>query len=156
MYFEFPYLNDTIDRQIRKVFKEIDLPVRIYRKSHTLRNALKDKPQTEACRMKTCLLKNDQCLIRNCVYQLTCTKCQAVYIGSTTRTFHTRHKEHMTSDTSSVSSHKTKCQAEFTTKIIARENDPVKLRFKEALLIQKYNATINSRAEREELQHLIT
>ena len=156
MYFEFPYINDAIDQQVKKVFREIDIPVRIYRKSRTLRNALKDKPPTEDCRMKTCQLKNDHCLIRNCVYQLTCTKCHAIYIGSTTRTFHQRYKEHMTTDTSSISAHKTTCQATFTSKIIARENDPVKLRFKEALLIQRNSATINSRAEREELQHLIT
>jgi hypothetical protein len=156
MYFEFPYISDAIDRQVKRVFREIDLPVRIYRKSHTLRNALKDKPPTEDCRMKTCKLKNDQCLVKNCVYQLTCTNCQEIYIGSTTRAFHTRFKEHLTSDNSSVSAHKSTCQASFVSKIIARENDPVKLRFKEALLIQSRNATINSRAEREELQHLIT
>ena len=156
MYFEFPYINDTIDRQIKKVFKEIELPVRIYRKSYTLRNALKDKPTTQECRMTTCQLKNDQCLIKNCVYQLTCNRCHEIYIGSTTRTFHTRFKEHMTTDTSSVSAHKTKCQTSFTTKIIARDHDPIKLRFKEAILIQRHSASINSRAEREELQHLIT
>ena len=135
MYFEFPYINDTIDRQVRKIFKEIELPVRIYRKSYTLRNALRDTPRTQECRMKNCQLSNDQCLIR---------------------TFHTRFKEHMTVDTSSVSAHKTNCQASFTTKIIARDHDPIKLRFKEAILIQRHSASINSRAEREELQHLIT
>ena len=156
MYFEFPYINDTIDRQVRKIFKEIEFPVRIYRKSYTLRNALRDTPRTQECRMKNCQLNNDQCLIRNCVYQLTCSKCHEIYIGSTTRTFHTRFKEHMTVDTSSVSAHKTNCQASFTTKIIARDHDPIKLRFKEAILIQRHSASINSRAEREELQHLIT
>ena len=149
-------VSDAIDRQVKRIFKEIDLPVRIYRKSRTLRHALKDKPPTKDCRMTTCQLKNDQCLVKNCVYQLTCTNCQAIYIGSTTRAFHTRYKEHLTSENSSVAAHKSICHANFTSKIIARENDPVKLRFKEALLIQSRNATINSRAEREELQHLIT
>jgi hypothetical protein len=155
MYFEFPYINDTIDRQIKKIFKEVDLPVRIFRKSRTLRNALSAKPTKEECRMRTCQLKNEQCLIKNCVYQLKCDKCHEVYIGSTTRAFHARFKEHMTSKTNSVSTHRSSCQSTFTTKILARENDPVKLRFKEALLINSNNATINSRAEREELQHLI-
>ena len=155
IYFDFPYIDDATDRQVRKVFRDLDLPIRLYRRSHTLRNALKNTPPLDPCTMKDCRLKNEQCLVQNCVYKLTCSKCHEAYIGSTTRTFHTRFKEHMSSDKSSVSAHRRQCQATFSTSIIAREHDPVKLRFKEALLIQKHNASINSRAEREELQHLI-
>ena len=155
IYFEFPFISDAIDRQIKKVFKEVDLPVRIYRKSYTLRNALATAPKTDECTMKNCQLRNEHCLTKNCVYQLTCTRCHEFYIGSTTRPFHTRFREHLTSDNGSVSAHKMTCQANFTTRIIARDNDRVKLRFKEAILIQRRNATINSRAERDELQYLI-
>lgn len=155
MYFDFPYIDDTTDRQVKKIFRDLDLPVRLYRRSHTLRNALNKTPPQDECNMKDCLLKNEQCLIKNCVYKLTCSKCHEVYIGSTFRTFHARFKEHMTSNNSSVSAHRKQCRSSFSSKIIAREHDPVKLRFKEALLIQKHNASINSRAEREELQHLI-
>jgi hypothetical protein len=155
MYFEFPYINDKTDRQIQKVFKDTGLPVRLYRKSFTLRNALRPRRRREECQKKNCTLNNDLCLTKNCVYQLTCQECKESYIGSTARPFHTRLHEHLTQDSSSVSSHRKICRADFTPKILARDNDTVKLRFKEALLIKSHGATINSRAEREELQHLI-
>ena len=156
IYFEFPYVNDSIDRQVRQIFKDLDLPVRLYRKSFTLRNALqKRRSNTEVCSMRDCYLNNELCFVKNCVYKLTCDNCQQAYIGSTIRPFHARVKEHFTRPVSSVFQHRTKCHGDFTPVIICRENDPVKLRFKEALLITKHNAAINSRAEREELQHLI-
>ena len=71
------------------------------------------------------------------------------------RQFHQRYKEHRTKDNSSVAAHQKICQASFTSQILVCERDPVKLRFKEALLINKHKATINSRQERDELQHLI-
>ena len=155
MYFEFPYINDKTDRQIQRVFKELDLPVRLYRKSFTLRRALQKGQKPDKCDKDTCTLKNDLCLRRNCVYKLTCQKCQEFYIGSTTREFHTRLHEHLTQEKSSVASHQKTCHAQFTPKILTTENDTVKLRFKEALLIHQHGATLNSRAERDELQHLI-
>ena len=88
-------------------------------------------------------------------YKITCNKCQEFYIGSTIRPFHDRLKEHQTKEESSVRIHQQQCQADFKYEIIARENDAIKLRFKEAMLITKQKATINSRAEREELRHLI-
>ena len=155
MYFEFPYINDKIDKQIQKIFKETDLQVRLYRRSYTLRNALRPQRKTEACTIKDCPLKNNLCHSKNCVYQITCTKCHELYIGSTIRPFHTRLKEHLTSPVSSVFTHHQTCKADFTYKIIAKDNDAVRLRFKEAMLIHKHAAGINSRAEREELQSLI-
>ena len=132
------------------------LTVRLYRKSFTLRNALQKRPPTtEVCRMNDCQLKSELCFIKNCVYKLSCNNCQDAYIGSTIRPFHARFREHLTRAVSSVFQHRSSCHGDFTPSIISKENDPVKLRFKEALLIQKYNPTINSRAEREELQHLI-
>ena len=156
MYFEFPYVNDTVDRRIRKIFKDIDLPVRLYRKSYTLRNALRNtSPPIDQCQMKNCTLRNDLCHVKNCVYQITCIRCQKKYIGSTIRPLHIRLREHLSNNNSSIYIHKERCRANFNTKIIARENDPVKLRFKEAMLINSISAEINNRIEREELNHLI-
>ena len=95
------------------------------------------------------------CYTKNCVYKITCQSCKESYIGSTIRTLHCRIKEHLTSDRSSVYSHRQQCRANFEYKIIAREKDNIKLRFKEAMLIAKQSPNINSRAEREELRHLI-
>lgn len=158
IYFKFPYVSDKVDRQVKKIFKQVDLPVRLCRQSFTLRNALAPKKKTPRCTMKDCTLRNDLCFKTNCVYKLTCDKCSECYIGSSIRTFHQRLKEHLKMDEknySSVAAHRRICKASFTSRIIATERDPVMLRFKEALLINQHNAKINSRNEREELQHLI-
>jgi GIY-YIG catalytic domain len=155
IYFNVPYINDKIDRQISNIFREINLPVRLYRRSYTLRNALRPKQNTEICQTRNCPLNNLLCHRKNCVYQITCTKCKQIYIGSTIRPLHTRIKEHLTLKTSSVLTHHKQCQAELTYNILATDNDAIKLRFKEAMLIHKHNASINNRAEREELQTLI-
>jgi hypothetical protein len=57
-------------------------------------------------------------------------------------------------DASSVSAHQKICEAPFIAKIKARERNPVKLHFREAVLILKQGITINSRTESEEIQHL--
>ena len=155
MYFEFPFLSDKIDFQVRKVFKDLQIPVRLYRKSHTLRNALQGKPSTGQCRLRKCTLQSDLCLIHHCVYRLTCDKCEEFYVGSTIRHFHLRHREHMTQHTSSVYQHRVICRATYTSSILARDHDAVKLRFKEAMIIQSSGATISNRMERQELQHLL-
>ena len=155
MYFNFPYMNDKVDRKVQKIFKDIDMPVRLYRKSHTMRNALKSKSNPKQCQMKDCKLKNNLCLTTNCVYKITCSHCQQSYIGSTLRPFHQRYKEHLTNTIGSVTKHQQICHSNYTCAILTRENDPVKLRFKEALLINNHHAEINSRNERDELQHLV-
>jgi hypothetical protein len=155
LYLEFPYIDDKTDRRIKRIFRDVNLPIRLFRRSYTLRNALAKKQERHLCTIRGCTLKNDLCLQQCCVYQLTCEKCGEFYIGSTIRHFHTRLREHLTSENSSVYKHRQQCQSDFDSKIIARESDRVKLRFKEALLIHKLNATINSREEREELKSLI-
>ena len=153
--FEMPYINDRVDKEVRKIFREVGLPVRLYCRSYSLRNALRPTTKAKQCKIKDCKLKNTLCQAKNCVYQIKCTKCHQIYIGSTIRPFHHRFKEHLTDEKSSVHAHQQACHASFETKILARSNDPVKLRFKEAMLILQHGATINSRAEREELLHLI-
>ena len=76
------------------------------------------------------------------------------YIGSTIRALHQRIKEHLSSQDGSVRSHQQTCKAHFTTSILARETDQLTLRFTEAIMIGEKGATINSRAEREELNSL--
>ena len=155
LYFDFPYLNDATDQKIKKIFRDLDMNVRISRRPHTLRNALQHKERPDPCNLQACQLKNDMCHTQNCVYKITCKKCEESYIGSTKRALHTRIKEHLTDEKSSVYAHQQQCHADLDFKIIGRERDPVKLRFKEAIFISEQNPRMNSRAERDEIQHLI-
>ena len=50
------------------------------------------------------------CLRRNAMYQLTCNRCDQQYIGSTTRFFRDRVKEHLNNENSSVKKHIYSCQ----------------------------------------------
>ena len=88
VYFNFPFLGDRIQTKIYKVFRDAQLPVRIYNKSQTLRGALKQKEPPGRCTMKDCPIKEERlCLQRNCVYK-------DIYIGSSVRHLHTRfHKQ---------------------------------------------------------------
>ena len=155
LYFEFPFICDKIDREIKKVFRDLNLPVRIYRKSFTLRNFLSTKNIKPSCNLTSCKLKNELCYAKYCVYKLTCTKCQEFYIGRTFREFHLRYNEHLKIKDSSVYNHMALCKTPLHATIIAKELDRIKLRFKEAILIDKEHPLINSRSEREELSTLI-
>ena len=156
LYFEFPFICDKIDREIKKVFRDLNLPVRIYRKSFTLRNFLSTKNIKPSCNLTSCKLKNELCYAKNCVYKLTCAKCREFYIGSTFREFYLRYNEHLKIKDSSVYNHMALCKAPLHATIIAKELDRIKLRFKEAILIDKEHPLINSRSEREELSTLFT
>ena len=100
-------------------------------------------------------MQNRDCLAKSVVYRLTCDGCSNKYVGSTFRVLHQRVKEHLTKEGDSVHTHQQACGAPFTVKIMARETDRVALRFTEAFIIDEEAASINSRAEREELQNLI-
>ena len=153
-YFNFPYISDKIDRKLRNIFRKNNLNVKLYRKSNTLRNYLKPPQPIVACKLSNCQLNNKFCKTRNCVYQLTCSKCDSKYIGSTIRELHLRYKEHTTNPNSSVYKHQASCEATFTVKILRREPDHIKLRFKESIDIANLAPTINSKLECEELTQL--
>ena len=155
IYFEFPFINDKIDHKIKTIFRQLDLPVRLFRKSNTLRQALKPKTHPSDCSLTSCKFQSRLCRIRNCVYKMECQKCLATYVGSTIREFHYRYKEHLSNQTSAIFQHRRSCNASFETTIIAKDIDPIKLRFKEAILIEKLSPSLNSRTEREEMKTLI-
>ncbi|NNK28445.1 MAG: GIY-YIG nuclease family protein [Flavobacteriaceae bacterium] len=156
-YFEFPFIDDSTDKKIRNVFRSAKLPVKIYRRSYTLRHALKKKQlSTNNCSLESCYIaNNDMCFRRNVVYELKCSACSKTYIGSTTRQLHTRIKEHHSRENSSAYKHRLHCNGNFSTVILAREPDSTKLRLKEAILIKAHNPEINSRAERDFLSSLL-
>ena len=90
---------------------------------------------------------------RNELYQLTCSRCNQQYIGSTTRLIHDRVGEHINKENSSVKKekHTYSCQNEdykgIEVKIIMSENDPANLRLYEAFYIRKFKPILNSREE---------
>ena len=93
------------------------------------------------------------CLQQNIVYSIQCS-CGKRYIGSSVRHFHTRFKEHMTREHSSVYKHHQSCPGTLSTTILARDENATNLRFKEALLIAQQNPELNNKMECEELAQL--
>jgi len=120
---------------------------------------LSTRPQnTQGCSLKDCTISDPAlCLSRNVVYQVRCSGCDAIYIGSTIRQLHTRIKEHLTSEQSSIKRHLSACTAtaQIAIKILARDHDAKNLRLKEALLIMDCKPTINTKEEEKELLTLV-
>ena len=88
--------------------------------------------------------------ISKVVYKFTCTGCNAIYIGETTKGFKTRGTEHLESDKkSAVYKHlqkepscKNVCTIE-SFKILDKAQTPWQLKIKEALYIQKEQPILN-------------
>ena len=155
-YFELPFINDHTYHAIKKVFTAAQLPVRLYSKNRNLRSLLSRSRVAKTCTVRNCPLNEPKlCCTSGCVYEMRCLKCSQTYIGSTIRQLHTRIKEHLQRDSSSIFRHQEKCKTTFDVKVIARDRHPNRLRFKEAVCIQRQNPSINSKFEREELLHLI-
>lgn len=154
-YFEMPFINDATDKKIKRIFKQNNINVRLYRKSITLRQQLR-KNTVIKCSKPNCPINTPKiCHKRLCIYTATCNRCNHFYIGSTIRTLHTRATEHLSNQHSSIYQHKTSCQSTFHFKIIDTARDIVKLRFLEAIHIKNRQPQINSKDEANELSHLI-
>lgn len=147
VYLKFPFINDRINNMCRNLFHKLNLPIRLYDHSNTLRKSLSKKREHQ-CTLKECKMKNKDCNTKNCVYQITCS-CGETYIGSTIRPLHIRYKEHLTNEQSPVYQHiKNKNKHTQTVKILSRENNITKLRIKEAYLIKSLRPTMNNKEER--------
>ena len=157
IYFQFPFVTDSVQRRVQAIFTKNGLPVSVFDHNTTLRNALQKKQQEKTCNLKDCSIANSNlCYTRRCVYKLECTKCPHFYIGSTLRCLHERVREHLQQERSSVFQHKSNCGATFDVKVIAKARDNTTLRFKEALLIRDTKPTINAKREIDELLSLTT
>ena len=154
-YFHVPYISDNINHKIRNIFKSTHLPVRVYSKSFSLRNALKTNSKKE-CAWKSCILKNDKiCLKTNVVYHIKCNKCSNSYIGSTIKEFHIRYKQHFNDDKSAIFKHNQICNNNsYSCKIIASDNDFVNLRIKESMKIHEIKPTLNSQMDYDDLKSI--
>ena len=155
-YFQFPFVNDATHHSIRRIFASAQLPVRIFNNNHNLRSLLSRQKIQENCNMKNCSLNDGKlCHTKMCVYEMQCENCHESYIGSTTRALHNRVREHLQMENSSVFKHRKKCASTFCVKVIARDNNANRLRFKEAIYIQEKCPKMNNKVEREELLNLI-
>ena len=158
-YFSIPYISDTLNNKLRKIFKNAGLKVRISHKSSTVRNALNPASVPTTCKLSNCPIdKPSKCFQRCVVYEITCGKCRSTYIGSTIRYLHERTKEHVNNSKSSVSHHLGICTSNrnnIEVRIITKDRDPVNLRLLEALYIKARKPSINSREECKELNDLL-
>jgi hypothetical protein len=112
----------------------------------------------------SCPFKNSGlCHVNNIVYQVTCRSCSQIYIGSTIRPLHCRMSEHLRNTNSSiykqiqtcVDSTRTTMEDKLCLHILSKENDPINLRIKEAILIREKCPQLNSREELKELKMLL-
>ena len=158
-YFKIPYVSDTVDYKLRKIFRQEGLPIRVAHKSSTLRQMLTPLKTNKACDRINCPMSHTgHCFTREVVYKIRCEKCHKCYIGSTIRHTHDRIKEHLSNANSSVLKHLLQCQTnciDINVYIIARNNDPINIRLLEAHYIRTLKPEINSREECIELRDLL-
>ena len=155
VYLKFPFLTDSLFRRVQRIFSKADLPVKVFDRNYTLRNALSKEKHNGRCTLKNCTINSTLCLLKMCVYRVKCLKCNDIYIGSTCRYLHTRINEHLTSKTSSVFLHKLACKGDLEISRLAMATDVTSLRLKEAILIRKFMPAMNTKHESEELLSLI-
>ena len=144
-------MSDKLDRQIKHIFKSENINVRLVRKGNTIRQYLRKNTKEIDCKLSGCTMSDSgMCLRKNVVYEIKCSVCMSVYIGSTIRHLHTRVKEHMTNNISSVFKHLRSCNTtNISMRIIATDNDSCNLRLREALFIKKFKPQINNKEEQD-------
>ena len=112
LYMKIPYISERLNYRITSIFRKEDIPVRVAHKSYTLRRALSHNNKERTCTRANCPISGTKlCLVRNAVYQITCSNCNQHYIGSTIRFIHDRVREHLNNDNSSVKKHLSQCQS---------------------------------------------
>jgi hypothetical protein len=158
LYFNMPFIADGLNLKIKRIFQQEGLNVRVYSKNKSLRQLLATKrTDNETCSMNQCPVADPKlCHRRNVVYQIRCTKCNRIYIGSTIRQLHTRVKEHLQSDQSSVKRHLAECHStSIAVEVLAHDSDEKNLRLREAILIMDGKPEMNAKEEEKVLLSLV-
>jgi hypothetical protein len=146
-YLSIPFVNDGINKLIKKAIAPLGINVRLSHKSRRLQSWLKhDFTATSKCSLANCKLNDINCNKSKVVYQCVC-ECGASYIGSTMRPLHIRIKEHHNLSSSAIFQHKLNCNGKWHTKIKAYASDCTDLRFKEAILIKQIHPSLNRKEE---------
>ncbi len=149
-FMKMPYHNESLNKQIRRVFADEGLNIVLAQRSTTLRSALerKHKQVQHNCTLANCTLKSARlCHQSRVVYSIQCSSCMASYIGSTMRAFHVRLKEHLALKSGAVYLHKLNCKSPFTYEILDRAPSELSLRIKESFHIKSNMPTLNRRDE---------
>ena len=154
-YYQIPFISDSFNNQIRRIFRKQNINIRIAHRSFTLRKFLNNNnnKRRTPCTLNNCPVRDpSKCFRNHVVYQLECQTCHQKYIGSTIRPLYIRVREHYTQNTSSVYKHLYSCQHNQTnytmiTTIIGHHHEDINLRFLEHILIKQRSPTLNSQTD---------
>jgi hypothetical protein len=146
-FFSVPFVSDSINGRIRKMFKRAGVNVILVHKGRSLKNILQKNTPERKCKIPNCPTPKHICFRHNVVYKMECVGCKATYIGMTTRSLHLRVREHLTRRSSSVKQHETVCGSQWDVKVIASARSITELQIKEALLINEQKPCLNNRNE---------
>ena len=157
LYMRAPYINDALDQQIKHIYAQEGLNLRIVHRANTLRQQLKPHSQLAHCTLKGCTMQNKNCMRKKVVYLMKCTICRASYVGCTIRHLHTRVKEHTSNTESAVHQHSQTHTGGTTwcTTILCTERDIVDLRISEGLFISRLKPELNNQEEMQAMAPFI-
>ena len=102
-YLKIPYMSERLNHKITNIFRKEGIQY-VSRTDHTPSGGSLAQRHSGGAYMhqgQLSHLRNQLCLLRNAVYQITCNNCNQHYIGSTTRLIHDRVKEHLNSENTS-------------------------------------------------------
>ena len=152
-HLQLPFVSDEMDRRLKKTFIKFGFNIRLIHKTSTIQNHLNNDKTNSInamkCTIKHCPTKaSNLCHRKNVVYEAKCKNCNSIYIGSTTRHFHLRVREHLTTKNSAVFQHAIICQPkDISFSILCSAKDGTDLALKEGILIRKNSPTLNNREE---------
>ena len=151
LFLNVPFISDRVNGMVKKALQPLGLRVNLSHKSKHLKDVInfnfnRTANGHESCDLKSCVLKNKDCVRTHVVYEMKCLQCNSCYIGSTKRKLHQRVKEHLVSQKSSlVYQHNLTCKGEWTTKILYATHHLQHLRFMESILIRRHSPQLNGK-----------
>ncbi len=75
-YLSIPFLSDSVNTKLKRIFNQEGVPIRIVHRSKTLQQALRRKATTEECSSSNCQMPDKKiCMRLNVVYQNRCNSC---------------------------------------------------------------------------------
>jgi len=96
---KLPYLNENHSKEIKQILLKSNLNILpIFTPGQKLVDVLcKTALENKQCKSKNCTYKDNNCITKDVIYELSCSECEDEYIGKTKRSLHTRINEHHTS-----------------------------------------------------------
>ena len=171
------FISDSISNKIRNHIKQHNLPIKVtFTTAKKLRNILcNNRPfDRKSCSNNSCkicpllITANKDCEVKNIVYKVRCKICNQLYIGETSRRAHDRLGEHLRYATypltpSNVNqafalhytSLHTGLNPDLEFEVLKVERNTVRRKIAEAMLIIKFNPTINKRDELDNIRRFL-